>query len=191
MEADDAGVVERARGGDTEAFRELVERHSRGLFRLAYRLTGSEADAEDVVQETFMKAYNSLHRFETRAGVGTWLFRIATNCSVDLLRARRRRGVELQQVDPEDVDPVESLPATQPGPDRAVLGKEVHERVAQALRLLSHNERAAFVLRHFEERPIAEVGRLLGLGENATKQSIFRAVRKLRRALEPLAEQAR
>ena len=191
MEADDAGVVERARGGDTEAFRELVERHSRGLFRLAYRLTGSEADAEDVVQETFMKAYNNLHRFQTRAGVGTWLFRIATNCSVDLLRARRRRGVELRPVDPEDVDPVESLPARQPGPDQAVLGKEVHERVALALRLLSHNERAAFVLRHFEERPIAEVGRLLGLGENATKQSIFRAVRKLRRALEPLAEQAR
>ena len=191
MEADDAGVVERARGGDTEAFRELVERHSRGLFRLAYRLTGSEADAEDVVQETFMKAFNSLDRFETRAGVGTWLFRIATNCSLDLLRARRRRGVELHAVDPEGVDPIESLPAREPGPDQGVLGREVHERVALALRLLSRNERAAFVLRHFEERPIAEVGRLLGLGENATKQSIFRAVRKLRSALEPLAEQTR
>ena len=81
MEWAEQAVVERARSGDGEAFRELVERHSRPLFRLAYRMTGSESDAEDVVQETFLKAYRQLARFDGRASFGTWLHRIAANCA--------------------------------------------------------------------------------------------------------------
>jgi RNA polymerase sigma-70 factor, ECF subfamily len=190
MEAADADVVARARDGDIEAFRALVERHSRGLFHLAYRMTGDEGDAEDVVQETFMKAYRTLHRFESRANFGTWLHRIASNCALDVIRARRRRGPLAGPRDAEDPDAgeaVDDLPATDPAPDRLVYGAEVRGRVAAALGDLSPNERAAFVLRHFEQRSIEEIGGLLGLRENATKQSIFRAVRKLRRALRPLA----
>src|SRR5690606_20803692 len=84
-------AVERARGGDQEAFRVLVDKHSRTLFRLAYRMTGTAEDAEDVVQETFIRAYRQLSRFEARANVSTWLYRIAFNCSVDFLRSRPRR----------------------------------------------------------------------------------------------------
>ena len=80
MEEFDAAVVSRARAGDDEAFRALVERHSRSIFRLAYRMTGSESDAEDVVQETFLRAYRQLNRFEARANFGTWLYRIGVNC---------------------------------------------------------------------------------------------------------------
>ena len=82
MEPEDTDVVARARGGDMEAFRALVERHSRPLFRLAWRITGSEQDAEDVVQETFMKAYRNLDVFESRANFGTWLHKIAANGAV-------------------------------------------------------------------------------------------------------------
>src|SRR5262252_5644921 len=86
-----AAVLARARQGDSEAFRILVERHSRRAFQLAYRITGNEHDAEDVVQESFIRAYRQLSRFESRAHFGTWLHRIVANCSVDLIRSRRAR----------------------------------------------------------------------------------------------------
>src|SRR6187397_314219 len=93
MDATDrTAVLARARGGDGEAFRVLVEQHSRRVFQLAFRMTGNEHDAEDVVQESFLRAYRQLGRFEARANFGTWLYRIVANCAVDLLRAKRSRG---------------------------------------------------------------------------------------------------
>src|SRR5512141_2795712 len=87
----DAASVALARDGDSEAFRALVERHSRAVFRLAHRMTRSPQDAEDVVQVTFLKAYKQLGRFESRANFSTWLHRIAVNCSIDLIRSRPHR----------------------------------------------------------------------------------------------------
>src|SRR5215468_960956 len=93
MELTDLGFVTKARAGDADAYRVLVERHSRTLFRLAFRMTGNEQDAEDVVQESFLRAYRQLAKFDERASFGTWLYRIAANCSLDLVRSRKRRGV--------------------------------------------------------------------------------------------------
>src|SRR3954466_5724948 len=92
MEWTDAAAAEQARKGDQQAFRVLVERHSRALFRLAFRMTGNEQDAEDLVQETFLRAYKQLANFDSRSAFGTWLYRIATNCSLDLLRRRKTRS---------------------------------------------------------------------------------------------------
>src|ERR1700754_2037253 len=83
MHPDDAAVIASARDGDEDAFRLLVENHSRNIYRLAYRMTGRPADAEDVVQETFIRAHRQLARFESRANFGTWLYRIGFNCAVD------------------------------------------------------------------------------------------------------------
>src|SRR5262245_53436699 len=92
MDASDASaVLARARQGDGEAFRVRVERHSRSVFRLAFRMTGNEQDAEDVVQESFIRAYKQLGRFESRAIFGTWVYRITANCAVDLMRANQAR----------------------------------------------------------------------------------------------------
>ena len=87
MEA--GGAVERAQSGDGDAFRLLVEQHSRAVFRLAFRMTGNEQDAEDVVQETFLRAYRQLDKYEARASFSTWLYRIAANYSLDLIRMRK------------------------------------------------------------------------------------------------------
>src|SRR6266481_1183928 len=83
MDESDGAAVVRAQSGDGDAFRVLVERHSRSLFRLAYRMTGNQQDAEDVVQESFLRAYKQLGKFDERASFGTWLYRIAINCSLD------------------------------------------------------------------------------------------------------------
>ncbi len=87
MDERDAVVVAKARDGDREAFRALVDRHSRYIFSLAHRM-GNAQDAEDVVQEAWLKAHKQLSRFEARAGVRTWLHRITVNCSIDLIRGR-------------------------------------------------------------------------------------------------------
>jgi len=185
MDATEASAaLARARQGDSEAFRALVERHSRTVFRLAFRMTGNEQDAEDVVQESFLRAYRQLGRFEARANFGTWLYRIVANCSVDLMRAKQARH---DQARGESLDNVIELPAADaPGPERLARSAEIAARVGEALGGLSPLERAAFTLRHHEGRSIDEISKTLGLGISAAKHSVFRAVKKLRIALEPL-----
>src|SRR6266404_9686429 len=117
MEWSDEAAAARAKAGDADAFRVLVERHSRPLFRLAFRMTGNEQDAEDIVQDTFLRAYRRIEKFDERASFGTWLYRITVNCSLDLVRARKRRNEHMAPVDSEMEDPVLSLPAPAPTPD--------------------------------------------------------------------------
>lgn len=181
MEGTETALV----GSTEEAFRALVEEHSRKVFRLAYRVTGNEQDAEDVVQEAFLKAYNHFGRFDSRASFATWIHRIATNCAIDLLRRRSRRmgwGGSGGGFEAED------LPSHHPGPEARVRSLEVEDTMARALGALSPNERAAFVLRHIEGLSTEEIGEALGLRANAAKQTVFRAVHKLRRILTPMLE---
>ena len=187
----DRALVAGARSGDGDAFRALVERHSRSLFRLAFRMTGNRQDAEDVVQEALLRAYRQLGRFDERASFGTWLYRIATNCSLDLVRARKRRNEHFAVPEDGAADPVTTLPALDPTPERTALSGELRQRVAEAMNELSETERAAFVLRHYEGMHIEEVGRVLDCQPGAAKHSVFRAVQKLRRALEPIVSPAK
>jgi RNA polymerase sigma-70 factor (ECF subfamily) len=147
-----------------------------------------------VVQESFLRAWRQLGKFDERASFGTWLYRIATNCSLDVMRSRKRRSK--QEAGPEGAvsemeDPVLSLPSGDPTPERVAMSGEVRERVAEAMNELSASERTAFVLRHFEGMRIEDVSRVLGCQPGAAKHSVFRAVQKLRRALEPLVSGAR
>jgi RNA polymerase sigma-70 factor (ECF subfamily) len=181
MLADDEAAVARARGGDEEAFRLLVDRHSRSVYRLAYRMTGQAEDAEDVVQETFVRVFRQLDRFEARSNFGTWLYRIAFNCAVDYTRTRHHR------VRPDGIDVLEQLPATKaPTSHDLAYATEIEACVQRALDALSAQERAAFVMRHFEGCTIEEICRTLDIRTNAAKHAVFRAVRKMRIALGPL-----
>jgi RNA polymerase sigma-70 factor (ECF subfamily) len=182
MQHDDAAAVALARGGNEDAFRLLVERHGRSVYRLAYRMTGRPQDAEDVVQETFIRAFRQLDRFEARSNFSTWLYRIGFNCAIDYMRSRPKRESSAERA------VLDAMSEPQPGPsphDLAYAG-QINERVQQALEELSEKERAAFLMRHYHGCSIEEIGSALGMKTNATKHSIFRAVRKMRTALEPL-----
>ena len=186
MRDGESAIVARAKSGDEEAFRRLVSSHSRDLFRLAYRLTGSRENADDVVQETFLRAYRSLHRFDARSRFGTWLHRIAVNCAMDHLRRTQR---EANRRDPaHDETTLERQVSEQPGPERLAASGQIERQVEHALETLSPIERSAFVLRHFEQMSIAEIGHRLGSRTSATKHAVFRAVRKLRHELSPWME---
>ena len=192
MVGSDADAVARARAGDDDAFRVLVERYSRRIFGLAFRMTGNEHDAEDVVQETFLRAFRRLKQFESRANFGSWLYRIAVNCSFDFMRTRQRREERhnsIRAADPTNPDPSQEsvqLVADDPTPDRLTFSAEVQREVHSALERLSPKEKAAFVMRHFEGMSMKEIAGVLGIRTNATKNTIFRAVKKLRERLEPL-----
>jgi RNA polymerase sigma-70 factor, ECF subfamily len=192
MEVTDAAVVAQVLAGDRDAFRLLVERHGRTLFRLAYRMTGNQQDSEEIVQETFLRAYKALEKFEMRANFGTWIYRIAVNRTLDFLNAKK---TQMQTKDTyqiaDDPDPENSrqvqLEAPHPGPDRLFISAEMKTRMAQALAMLTPAERVAFTMRHMEGRSIDEISQTLNLKTSAAKNSVFRAVQKLRQQLEPFA----
>jgi RNA polymerase sigma-70 factor (ECF subfamily) len=188
MESIDEAAVAEARRGNPDGFRVLVERHSRAVYRLTYRMTGNEHDAEDLVQETFLRAAKQIHRFDGRAAFGTWLHRIAANCATDLLRARTSR--ERRMVKPvKDADGerevMENVAAATPSPERLALSTEILRLLTPAMAQLTQMERAVFVLRHYDGRSIEEICEVMKVKPGAAKNSIFRAVQKLRRVLEP------
>jgi RNA polymerase sigma-70 factor, ECF subfamily len=164
-----------------QEFQMLVDRHGRNLYQLAYRLTGNDADARDVLQEGFFRAYQHWGQFEGRANPRTWLHRIVVNCALDLHRATRSRP---DRRSPRGLGEVEAALASRgASPERLAASSESARLVERALTRLTALERAAFTLRHFDGCSIAEISESVGLNGNAVKQHIFRAVRKLRIAL--------
>ncbi|HKW76906.1 MAG TPA: sigma-70 family RNA polymerase sigma factor [Terriglobales bacterium] len=192
MEVTDAAVVAQVLAGDRDAFRVLVERHSRSLFHVVYRMCGNQQDTEEIVQETFLRAFKALPRFELRANFATWIYRIAVNRTLDFLSAKKMKDT-YQIVD--DPDPEESrqvqLPAAGAGPERLLLSAEMKKKMSHAMSLLTPVERVAFTMRHMEGRSIDEISKSLNLKTSAAKNSVFRAVQKLRQQLEPFASTAR
>jgi RNA polymerase sigma-70 factor (ECF subfamily) len=189
----DAMAVERTLGGDRDAYRVLVERHSRNVYQMAYRMTGNRHDAEEVVQEAFLRGYKKLSQFAGNANFGTWVYRIGANYAIDMLRQRkaedsRRERPGRRSEDGLEVDPLSQVQDSRPSPERLAGSGELAMKKKEALETLTPAERTAIVMRHWEGCAIEEIAAVLKSNGNATKNTVFRAVAKLRRALEPLAE---
>jgi RNA polymerase sigma-70 factor (ECF subfamily) len=172
--------------GDKEAYGALVARHSRTLFRVAFRITGNEADADEVVQDAFVRGYRKLEGFESRSNFGTWIYRIAVRCALDKIGGRK--ASDESRIGDEDDREENEVQVSDPsaGPERIMLSGEIAAMQQAAMHSLTPTERSAFVLRHLEDRSTEEIGAALGIRSNAAKQAVFRAVQKLRRRLAPL-----
>lgn len=190
MEAAELEGVRRARNGDAEAFRGIVEAYSRPLWRAAFRVLGDAAAAEDAVQDAFLRAWRALDRFDERAELSTWLYRIAINAAIDHRRERVRRDAFSGPL-PEDFNGQVAVRSSAADAHRHAVGREIIDRAQDAISQLPEAERTAILLRHFEGRSIAEIASVLGGGEASAKQAVFRAVRKLRAVLGPLMEVSR
>ena len=190
MDMAELDLVRRARRRDAEAFREIVEAHSRSLWRVAFRILGDEAAAEDAVQSAFLSAWRALDRYDDRAQVSTWLYRIVMNAAIDLRRERMRRQA-LAGALPEDDRGQVKVRSSAADPHQEAMWRQLAERAREVIARLPEVERTAVVLRHFEGCTTAEIARALGYDESAAKQAVFRAVRKLRAALVPLMEVSR
>jgi RNA polymerase sigma-70 factor, ECF subfamily len=189
----DAMAVERTLAGDREAYRVLVERHSRTVYKMAYRIMGNAHDAEEVVQESFLRGYQKLKQFAGNANFGTWVYRIAANYAIDRIRQRnaeeaRREAPSRGGEDSLVVDPLNQVQDISPSPERLAGSAQLAERMKAALAELSPAERTAIVMRHWDGCGIEEIAAALKSNSNATKNTVFRAVQKLRRAMAPFLE---
>jgi RNA polymerase sigma-70 factor (ECF subfamily) len=168
-------LVDAAREGDSRAFDELVRRTYNDVYNLAMRLTGNEADARDVVQDTYVRAYRALRRFRGDAAFSTWLYRIASNCASSFLSRRsRQRCDSLGEIDVADDDPEQD-------PTLLAEASTLRAAVERALDQLPHRLRAVVVLRDVEDLSHREIAERLGISESATKVRLHRARLALRR----------
>ena len=185
MDKEEREAVRRVLAGDRDAFRVLVERYFAQVHRVAWRITGDPFDAEEVAQETFLRAYNKLPGFRMDAAFSTWITRIAMNTALNLVERRNRDLTQTAQ----RIDDDPSLQLISPGtsPEKNLLDHETTWLREIAMNALTPMERTAFVMRHMEELPIAEIATALRVHPNTAKQAVFRAVAKLRRALNATA----
>lgn len=179
-------AIRRVLAGDRDAYRVLMERHFSAVLRVSLRITGSAVDAEEAAQEAFLRAYNKLPEFRGKAAFGTWVYRIAMNCSLNLVE-RRRRDLGWNAVPLDDAPGAENMAVSRwPTPEAELLGQEALTQREAAMLMLTPMERTAFVLRHMEDQPMSVIAEALGVPLNSAKQAVFRAVAKLRRELAPV-----
>ncbi len=176
--ADETLVLARARRGDLTAFETVVRRHQRRVYGVALRIVRAHDLADDVAQEAFLRAWQSLDRFELGRPFGPWICRIAANLAVNHVRSPRAREEGL----PEGYAETRS---TEPGPLGTVLDAEARGVLDQALEGLSPEQRAVFVLRAVEEMSYAEIAEALGISLGTVMSRLFRARGRLARALGP------
>ena len=176
--------------GDRDAYRVLMDRHFCSVTRVAFRITGNEADAEEAAQEAFLRAYNKLPTFRQDSTFSTWIMRITMNTAINLVERRKR---DLSYHAPRIEDEVSNTNHTvrvadhQAGPEVSLLHREAVSLRQAAMAELTPMERTAFTLRHMEDVPMAEIATALNVTSNSAKQAVFRAVSKLRRSLTPIA----
>lgn len=174
--------IQAAQRGDTAAFGQLVRAHARRLHQVCQRLLGDATAAEDALQDAFINAWRALPQFDRRSAFGTWLHRIAVNAALMQLRQRRPEV----QFDHQDDGAESQFPAGSDDPVEHASNQQFGKHLSGAMDALTHAERSAFVLRHFEHYSLQEIAGVLGCTANASKQVVFRAVRKLRIAMSPL-----
>jgi RNA polymerase sigma-70 factor (ECF subfamily) len=186
MGNNDHALIRAVLSGDKDAYGVLVARHGESMFRVAYRITENEPDAEEIVQETFLRGYRGLAGFDTRAEFRTWIYRIAVNCALQVLKKRKSEAaVPITEEFDEELSGIQ-LADGGAGPERMLLDREIEDRRHTAMEKMTPDERLAFVLRHLEGRSTEEIATALQVTPNNAKQAVFRAMQKMRRSLAPL-----
>ena len=186
MQGSDHSIVRAVLAGDKEAYGALVRAHSTTVFRVAFRIVGNEADAEEIVQDAFLRGYQRLDSFQQRSAFGTWIYRIAVNCALNRIA---QPGIQADYRHAEQSDPNEKtvqVAAQDADPERILLSSEISAVQKMAMQRLTPTEKTAFLMRHLEDRSMNEIAEILDIAPNAAKQAVFRAVQKLRRELAPL-----
>lgn len=182
---DETALVDRARVGDAEAFSQLVDRYERKIYRLAKHITQNDEDAEDVLQETFLKAYSHLDSFEGQSKFYTWIVRIAVNESLMKLRKRKSdRTVSLDEPQDTGEETVQrEIAVWDEDPEIKYSREELREILDGAVNSLKPSFRTVFVLRDIEELSTEETAEALGISIPAVKSRLLRARLQLREKL--------
>jgi RNA polymerase sigma-70 factor (ECF subfamily) len=186
---EEAAEIRRILAGEIDRYEVFVKAYQKRIYRLAYTLLRDPSEADAVTQDVFVKAYRALADFKGDSAFETWLTRITINAVRDVVR-RRKPVVLFSELRVGEGDgpeiPAWLDPADGTSAERDLMSQEIRRRLADALVALSPRQRAVFVMKHYEERSIAEIGEATGLDEGTIKSHLFRAARKLRARLEDL-----
>jgi len=172
----DAELVARSLAGDSTAFDTLVERHRRNVYHVCYRFVGNHEDASDLAQDVFLRAFRALRRFKGQSSVGTWLYRIAVNVSLN------RVSVKTPQSEP--IDARQHVDTRSDAPGEQMLRDERAARVRAALAKLPRKQRAAVILRMYHEMSHQEIADTVGSTVGAVKANVFHGLKNLKKLLE-------
>jgi RNA polymerase sigma-70 factor (ECF subfamily) len=178
-------VIKLAQEGNREALKLLFEENKKRIFSLAFQYTRNAEDAEDVLQDTFIKAYRSLHRFSTQDGnsFSPWLYRIGINCSIDYLRRNKNR--KEKSVAQNNMESIASQD-TNSNPENTSTQKEIREKIDQTLDKLSGQQKIIFILKHYQQLTTREIAEYLDCSEGSVKRQLFRAVSAMKVHLKRL-----
>jgi RNA polymerase sigma-70 factor, ECF subfamily len=187
----DSELIRAAQRGDRGAFEVLVRQYDQAVLRLALHLTNSEADARDIYQEAFLKAYRHIGNFRFECSFYTWIYRIVTNLCLDHLRKRQTRKEDppvVMDSSGQEVDLLDRVSDDRAGanPERDLMRRELGARIALALTKLTPRERMVFELKHYQGLRLRTIGEMLNTTEETAKNTLFRATQKLRSALAPM-----
>jgi RNA polymerase sigma-70 factor (ECF subfamily) len=190
---EDAALVAGAKTGDARAFELLVQRHEGKVFLLAQRITRNREDAEDVVQQSFQKAFVHLEKFEGESLFSTWLTRIAINEALMLLRRKRgsREVPIMESSSDNETAQLLDFPDSGPNPEVSCLRREQEQILSAAVNELAPGMRKAIELRELGELSTGETAKIMGLSAGAVKARVFHGRRKLRKTLERYLESTR
>ena len=184
---DEILLIDRAQKGDVDAFGQLVDQTKGRTYQLAYDLTGNRHDAEDVMQDAYIRAFRGLDRFRREAKLTTWLHRITVNTFMDHKRAKKDKHVEYDEEMENATNPAGPTLLPNPGnpasPDSRAEAEMIQQNIEQALTGLSPQERSVFVLRHYQDLPLKEIASVMDIAEGTVKAHLFRAIRRLQKAL--------
>ena len=189
--APEMALIREAQAGSRAAFDALVRQYEHQVLRLAMHLTGSEADAEDIYQEAFLKAYRYLGNFRFECSFYTWIYRIVTNLCLDQMRRRKTRREDHAVVTDHaggEIDLLASVSDDRPfsNPARELDRKVMGEKIQTALTKLTPRERMVFELKHYQGLRLRTIGEMLNTTEETAKNTLFRATKKLRAQLAEL-----
>ena len=186
MEAPDAALVQRTLAGETSAYNCLVQRYQRQVYNLSYRMLNSAEDAADIVQDTFVRAFGALGSFRQDASFLTWLYKIASNLCIDLLRSRRSKSTLSLDLELEEG----REPATDRylGPEETAVRGAVGEVVHKAVMNLPERYRVVITMRHLRGMSVEEIAQELHLPSGTVKTHLFRAREMLRERLGPVLD---
>ncbi|MEJ2597497.1 MAG: RNA polymerase sigma factor [Anaerolineales bacterium] len=173
MQDNEALWLDQALKGNSSAFSQLVESYQKPVYNLCYRMLGNAEDAEDASQETFLRAYKALRRYDRRRSFSTWLLSIAAHYCIDQIRKRRMRIVSIEDL------PVPDLPDRAPGLEATVDLKEQQRRVRTLLETLDPTDRAAVIMYYWYDFSYREISQTLSLTESAIKSRLHRARRAM------------
>jgi RNA polymerase sigma-70 factor, ECF subfamily len=177
-ETSDLDLIEEVRNGNRQAFTELMRRYQQRVYWTARRIVGSHAEADDIAQETFIKAYLGLGEFRGESGFFTWLYRIAVNLSLNAVRRQQILGYLRQS------ELVERLFPAQQDPSQELEYQETESLLRQAIAQLPEKQKAVFILRYYDELPYEEISQILKTSVGGLKANYFHALKKVQEYLK-------